>query len=354
MELKKIRKEIDEIDSKILYLLNERAKKVLKIAKIKEKEGKSPYSPGREKRIINRIIAENKGPLSSETLREIFQHILKISLSLERKLKIIYLGPEATFTHLAALKSFGEEMELIPLKSIGAIFREVEKEKADYGVVPIENSTEGVITHTLDMFVDSDLKICAEVILEISHYLMGRGRIKGVRRVYSHPQAFAQCRNWLEENLPGVKLIETESTAQAAQAAAKEIGSAAIAPEIAASFYKLRIIAPRIEDNPNNYTRFFVIGREYVDKSGEDKTSIIFSIKDRVGALYEMLSPFKKYELNLTKIESRPTKKKPWEYIFFVDFVGYKDDERVKNALAELEEKCLFLKILGSYPLMEK
>jgi len=351
MELKNIRKEIDEIDSRLMNLLNERAKKVLKIAKIKEKEGKNPYSPGREKRILKKAIEENKGPLPAETLKEVFQLILKTSLSLEKELRIVYLGPEATFTHLAALKTFGERTELIPLKSINTIFTEVEKKKADYGVVPVENSTEGVITHTLDMFVDSDLKICAEVILEITHYLMGRGSIKGVKKVYSHPQAFAQCQGWLEENLPEAKLIETESTAQAACAAAKETGSAAIASEIAASLYKLKILASRIEDNPNNYTRFFVIGREYTEKSGEDKTSIIFSIKDRVGALYNMLSPFEKYKINLTKIESRPTKKKPWEYIFFVDFIGHKDEERVKKALLELEKECLFLKILGSYPL---
>ena len=351
MELRKIRKEIDEIDSKLVGLLNERANKVLKIAKIKGKEGKSSYSPAREKRILKKVIEENKGPLSPEALKDVFKLILKISLSLEKKLRIVYLGPEATFTHLAALKTFGEEIELIPLKSINTIFTEVEKKKADYGVVPVENSTEGVITHTLDMFVDSDLKICAEVILEIAHHLMGRGNIKGVKKVYSHPQAFAQCRSWLEVNLPGVKLIEMESTAQAAYAAAKETGSAAIASEIAASLYKLKIFASRIEDNPNNYTRFFIIGREYTEKSGEDKTSIIFSIKDKVGALYDMLSPFEKYKINLTKIESRPTKKKPWEYIFFVDFIGHKDEERVKKALLELEKKCLFLKILGSYPL---
>ncbi len=351
MELKETRKEIDEIDSKLVGLLNERVKKVLKIAKIKEKEGKSPYSPAREKKILKKAIEENKGPLPSAALKEVFQLILKTSLSLEKKLRIVYLGPEATFTHLAALKTFGEEIELIPLKSINTIFTEVEKKKADYGVVPVENSTEGVITHTLDMFVDSDLKIYAEVILEIAHHLMGRGSIKGVKKVYSHPQAFAQCQGWLEENLPGTRLIETESTAQAACAAAKETGSAAIASEIAASLYKLKILASRIEDNPNNYTRFFVIGREYTEKSGEDKTSIIFSIKDKIGALYDMLSPFEKYKINLTKIESRPTKKKPWEYIFFVDFIGHKDEERVKKALLELEKKCLFLKILGSYPL---
>jgi len=350
MDLKKLREEIDELDSKLADLLNQRARKVIEIARAKSRGKKSYYSPGREKRIIMRLIKENKGPLSSDALEEIFHIILKTSLSLEKKLKVAYLGPPATFTHQAAIKSFGKGADLIPMRSINQVFAEVEKKQADFGVVPIENSTEGVVSHTLDMFLNSDLKICSEIILEISHHLLSKGELKKITKVYSHPQALAQCQNWLEENLPKVKLIEVESTARAAQKAAKETDSAAIASDIAASLYRLRMLASHIEDRANNYTRFFVIGRHYAEKCGNDKTSVLFSIKDRIGALYDMLSPFRKYRINLTKIESRPTKKRPWEYVFFVDFVGHKDDEPVKKALSELEEKCLFLRILGSYP----
>ncbi len=351
MKLNSLRKEIDDIDSKLVQLLNERAKRVLGVAKVKRREKMGYYSPGRERSILNRLIKENKGPLSNENLSEIIRFILKVSLSLEKKLRIVYFGPPATFTHLAAMQKFGQEVNLVPAKSIAEIFARVEKKQADFGVVPVENSTEGVVNYTLDMFLDSNLKICAEVILEIYHHLLGRGELKEVKNVYSHPQALAQCRSWLEENLPEVRLIEVESTARAAQLAAKEMKTAAIASDVAANLYKLNIIASRIEDLSNNYTRFLVIGRGYSERSGEDKTSILFSIKDRVGALYNMLSPFRRHGINLTKIESRPTKRKAWEYVFFVDFFGHKDEENVKKALSELEEQCFFLKILGSYPI---
>lgn len=350
MDLNSLRRQIDDIDSKLVKLLNERAGKVLGIAKIKKRDGMDYYSPGRERNLMERLIKENKGPLSRETLSEIIQLILRTSLSLEKKLKVVYLGPPATFTHLAAIENFGKEVDLVPAKSINEIFAAVEKKQADFGVVPVENSTEGVVSHTLDMFLDSSLKICAEMILEISHHLLGKGSLKEIRKVYSHPQSFAQCRGWLEENLPGVRLIETQSTAKAAQLATKEAEAGAIASEAAASLYGLKIIASHIEDLSNNYTRFLVIGRGYSERSGQDKTSILFSIKDRVGALYDMLSPFRRYKINLTKIESRPTRRRAWEYVFFLDFLGHKDDENVRKALAELEEKCFFLKILGSYP----
>ena len=350
MQIEKLRAEIDTIDSKLVDLLNKRAKRVLEIARIKKKERRGYYSAGRERKILERLIKENKGPLSDEIVREIIRLILKTSLSLEKRLKVVYFGPPATFTHLAAIKNFGGGADLIPVKSISQIFAKVEKKQADFGVVPIENSTEGVVSYTLDMFLDSDLKICAEIILEISHHLLGKGDLKGVRKVYSHAQALAQCRDWLEENLPTAELFEVESTSKAAQRVAREKDAAAIASDVAASLYGLKIIASHIEDRPSNYTRFLVIGRDYSERSGQDKTSILFSIKDRVGALYDMLSPFKNHAVNLTKIESRPTKRKAWEYVFFVDFIGHKDDEEAKKALAELEEKCFFLKILGSYP----
>lgn len=350
MSIEDLRREIDEIDSHFIELLTRRAEKVLKIAKIKEKEGGSYYSPGREKVIMDKLLAQNKGPLPDEELKEIIKTILRAYLSLQKKLKVVYFGPPATFTHLAAIKNFGRAAELIPAKNIREIFARVEKRQADYGVVPVENSTEGIVSHTLDMFLDSDLKICAEIILEIAHHLLGRGKLEKVEKIYSHPQAIAQCRLWLEEYMPTVKLCEVESTAKAAQLALEEEGTAAIASEVAAGLYGLSILKAHIEDSPHNYTRFLVIGRDYAEPSGQDKTSILFSIKDRVGALYDMLSPFKIHGINLTKIESRPTKRKAWEYVFFVDFMGHKDDEPVKKALFELEERCFFLKILGSYP----
>ncbi|MBE0477726.1 prephenate dehydratase [Candidatus Aerophobetes bacterium] len=350
MSIEKFREEIDEIDSRFVELLNKRAEKVLQICKIKQQEGKSYYSPGREKIVTERLIALNKGPLPDEQLKEIIKTILHSFLALQRKLKIVYFGPPATFTHLAAIKNFGPNAEYIPAKNISEIFGLMEKGKADYGVVPVENSTEGVVSHTLDMFLDSDLKICAEVILEVAHHLLGRGKLANIRKVYSHPQAIAQCRRWLEEHLASAVICETESTAKAAQLASQEDTSGAIASEVAASLYGLTIIEDHIEDSSHNYTRFLIIGREYAERSGEDKTSILFSIKDRVGALHGMLVPFRKHSINLTKIESRPTKKKAWEYVFFVDFMGHKDDEDVKKALSELEKECFFLKILGSYP----
>ncbi|TET48759.1 prephenate dehydratase [Candidatus Aerophobetes bacterium] len=351
MQLENLRRQIDEIDSKLVDLLNERIRKVFEIAEVKRKRGGTLYSPAREKRILQRLIQHNQGPLPNEALLEIMQLILKTSLTLQSEPKVVYFGPPATFTHLAAIKNFGRRAELIPEKSISGIFSRVEKKQAEFGVVPVENSTEGVVTHTLDMFLDSDLKICAETVLEISHHLLGRGFLEKVKKIYSHPQALAQCRGWLEENVPTVRLAEVESTARAAQMAAKDLTCAAIASDVAASLYNLNIIASHIEDSPHNYTRFLVVGREYnKERSGQDKTSILFSIKDRVGALHEMLAPFLKYGINLTKIESRPTKRRAWEYVFFLDFVGYKDEEKIKKALGELEESCFFLKVLGSYP----
>lgn len=354
MELKKLRSQVDSLDLRILQLLNQRAKLVKQIGKIKSLRREQYYAPEREREILSRITRNNQGPLPKEAVKEIFSEILHTCRSLEKKLKIVYLGPEATFTHLAAIKNFGKSANYISTKSISDVFAEVEKERADYGVVPIENSTEGVVNHTLDMFIESDLKICAETLLEISHYLLSQtGDLKKIKRIYSHPQALAQCRNWLEDHLPNAELVETASTAEAAQKVKKESNAAAIASDLAAELYGLKIVASRIEDRSDNFTRFLVISKNFPAPSGTDKTSILFSIKDRVGALHDMLVPFKKNKINLTKIESRPTKKKAWEYIFFVDFSGHIVESKVKKALSELEEQCLYLKILGSYPRAE-
>lgn len=350
MNLKSLRRRIDNLDKKIIGLLNLRAKVTLDIAKIKRKDGVSIYSPDRERQILNKLAQINNGPLSYGALEAIYREVMSASLSLEKPLTIAYLGPEATFTHLAALKRFGSQVKYAPCDNITDVFTEVEKGAADYGVVPIENSIEGAVSHTLDMFVDSDLKICAQIVLDVSHNLLAGCPKAKIKRVYSNPQVFGQCRIWLQENLPYADKIEVSSTTRAAQIAAKEKYSACIASLLAAKVYKLRVIASDIEDSPHNITRFLVIGKSATGSTGHDKTSVLFSIKDRVGALHDMLLPFKKHRINLTKIESRPSKRKAWDYYFFVDLEGHKDNPVVTKALSELEAKCKFMKVLGSYP----
>jgi len=349
--LKKLRRQIDEIDKKILGLLNKRTKLILGIGDFKKKKGLGVYVPYREKDVYKRLIKENKGPLLSKSIQAIYSEIMSGALSVEKNIKIAYLGPPFTFTHLSSLKKFGSSVEHIPCNTITDVFTEVEKGKCDYGVVPIENSIEGAVNHTLDMFIDSDLKVFSEVYLEISHHLLGRGPIKAIKKVYSNPQVFGQCRLWLESNLPGVELAEVSSTAKAAEIASKNKGSACIASSLAARKYKLKTLASSIEDSPHNVTRFLVIGNEFASKpTGDDKTSLVFSVKDRVGVLHDVLMPFKKNNISLTKIESRPSKLKAWEYYFFVNLEGHYENKRVKRALKELDKNCNYLKVLGSYP----
>lgn len=353
VNLKALRKKIDNIDKRIIQLLNMRAKITVDIAKIKQKSGSSIYSPDREQEVLSKIKALSRGPLCQGALDAIYREIMSSSLALEKPLKIAYLGPEASFTHLASLKRFGSQVSYVAQNNITDVFENVERGSADYGVVPIENSIEGIVSHTLDMFVDSDLKICAQIVLDVSHNLLAKCSKEKIRRLYSNPQVFGQCRTWLQENLSGIELIEVSSTTRAAQIAAKEKMSGCIASSLAAKVYNLRVVAADIEDSPHNITRFFVIGKTDVKETNHDKTAILFSIKDRVGALHDMLLPFKKYNINLTKIESRPSKKKAWDYYFFVDLEGHRDNPKVKKALLELENKCTFLKVLGSYPVGE-
>jgi len=350
-KLSELRKNINGIDKKIITLLNNRASAAKVIGKLKKKAGVSIYTPEREVEIYENIIKENKGPLSNGALFAIYREIMSGSLGLEKKLKIAYLGPEATFTHQAGIKKFGSNIEYYACPTITDVFRDVEAERSDYGVVPVENSTEGMISHTLDMFINSDLKICSEIMLEISHNLLGRCGIKSIKQIYSKQEVFGQCRLWLEINMRGIALMEVSSTSKAAEIASQEKNSAAIASMLAAKKYRLNVIAKDIEDNPNNVTRFLVIGGTIPRPTKKDKTSIMFSVKDKVGALHDILVPFKKYRINLTKIESRPSKRKTWEYYFFVDMSGHCENQNVKKALSELEKHCSFLKILGSYPI---
>jgi chorismate mutase/prephenate dehydratase len=350
-ELEKLRKEIDEIDTELLNLLNRRANVVIDIAHIKRNEKAKFYSPEREQEILERIIALNKGPFPNNTLRGIYREILSASLSLEEPLKIAYMGPLATFTHLAALRHFGSSAIFVSVESIKDVFDAVEAGKTEFGVVPIENSTEGVVSYTLDMFIDYDLKVSAEVMLEISQNLLSKSGDKAkIKKIYSNPHAAAQCRRWLESNLPGIPTLKTTSTARAADLAAQDEEAAAIASELAAKVYDMQFVEKDIEDSKHNFTRFLIISKEFPPKTGRDKTSIMFSIKDKPGALYDILYPFKKAKINLTKIESRPSRRKAWEYIFFVDMEGHIDDKNLKKAIANIKDNCLYLKILGSYP----
>ncbi len=349
--LSALRQKIDDIDDDILDLLNQRAAVVIEVGKAKAGQSKDFYVPSRERAIYERLTAANPGPFPSEAIRKVFREIISASLSLEQPMKVAFLGPQGTFTHAAAMQQFGFSAQLMPQKSIPAIFEEVARGRAPYGVVPVENSTEGVVSHTLDMFMESDLKINAEIMLGISHFLMSRsGRMTDIKKIVSHPQPLAQCRKWLEENLPDIPLVDVGSTALAAQMALEDESFGAIASEMAATLYGLQVVKERIEDNPNNFTRFLVIGTNTPERSGRDKTSLMFNIKDQPGILYRMLEPFSKREINLSKIESRPMKKKAWEYIFFLDIEGHIDDEPITAAVTELKDYCQFLKVLGSYP----
>lgn len=353
-KLKRLRRKIDRIDNDILDLLNKRAGVTIEIGKLKSEESAPKFSPVREAEIYNRLIEANRGPLLKESLRAIYREIMSGSLALQTTLKIAYLGPAATFTHIAALKKFGKSLNYLECDSIADVFTEVERGRASYGVVPIENSTEGAINHTLDMFIDSDLKICSEVYLPIRHSLLSKdSKISSIKRLYSHQQVFAQCRKWLEKNMPLAKLIPVKSTTEAAWLWARRPGTAAIASELAAERYGLNILARSIEDSPHNITRFLIIGNQQEEPTKNDKTSIVFSMKDRAGALHDVLTPFKRKRVNLTKIESRPSKRKAWKYYFFVDMQGHVKDERIKQSLKELERHCNYYKLLGSYPAAE-
>ncbi len=351
-DLKKLRTRIDQIDDKILDLLNSRAQVVLEVGKAKAGASREFYVPSRERAIFERLQTQNPGPFPNDSVCRVFREIISASLSLELPMKVAFLGPQSTFTHVAAMEQFGLSAQLVPQKSIPSVFEEVERGRAYYGVVPVENSTEGVVNHTLDMFIGSDLQVIAEVLLEISHDLLSQsGKLEQVSKVVSHPQALAQCRRWLEENLPDTPQMDLASTAAAAQMAAEDTAVAAVASQAAARQYGLQIVKARIEDNPNNFTRFLVIGRKTPEPSGRDKTSIMFSVRDEPGILYRMLEPFSKRDINLVKIESRPMKQKAWEYIFFLDLVGHVEDQQIATAIEELRGYCHFLKILGSYPI---
>ncbi len=350
-DLTHLREKIDSLDSKIVDLLNERTSLAVEIGRAKQATGQGIYAPERESQIYQMLEERaRKGLLPKEALKAIYREIMSASLALEKPLAIAHFGPEASFTHLASLSKFGSSVRYLPTETINEVFREVEKRRADYGVIPIENSTEGAVNHSLDMFIDSDLKICSEILFEIQHHLMANCDFKSIRRVYSHPQVFGQCRRWLDAHLPKVELVETVTTTQAAKKAQTEAGTAAIGSKLASTLYKLPVLAEGIQDFANNVTRFLVISQQIPKPTKRDKTSILVSVKDKVGALYDILLPIKRYGINMTKIESRPSKKKAWEYYFYIDVEGHVLDSRTRKMLDAMEDKVKFLKILGSYP----
>ncbi len=350
-KIRELRKRIDEIDDKLVDLLNERARIVIDVGNIKKTEKLDFHSPSREREILERLAERNKGPFPQDTLKAVYHEILSSSLSLERPLKVAYLGPRATFTHQAGMQQFGYAAQYVPVENIKDVFNEVERGRADYGVVPIENTTSGAVIYTLDMFIDSDLKISAEIMLEVSQHLLNKsGRVEDIKKIYTIPPAAAQCRQWLEKNLSSVPILDAPSTTRAAEMAADDPAIGAIASEMAAALYGLQIAARKIEDSANNITRFLVIAPKSPGKTGRDKTSIMFSIKDKVGALYAMLAPFAETGINLTRLDARPSGRKVWDYVFFLDMEGHVEDEKVARAIESLRKDSLFLKVLGSYP----
>jgi chorismate mutase/prephenate dehydratase len=350
MNIPEHRKAIDQLDEKIVRLLNERTRHVLAIGEIKLKAGEEIYAPHRERAVLQRICRLNEGPMTGESLRAIYREVMSSALSLEKLLTIAYFGPEATFTHQAAIRKFGSSLRYSPQKTIADVFAEVSKNRADYGVVPVENSTEGVVTHTLDMFVDSDLKIVAQIILPVQQCLISNSRRSQIRKLFVHPQSLAQCRGWIQNNLPHVEIIETSSNARSAELTAREAGTAAIAGILAAEKYDVHVLEQDIQDNAANATRFLVLGRQCSPPTGNDRTSLMVSIMDKVGALHHALAAFRKNRINLTKIESRPSKRKAWEYFFFIDCDGHQHDRKVARAIEQLAGECSFVKVLGSYP----
>jgi chorismate mutase/prephenate dehydratase len=350
LNISKHRQAIDQLDAQIVKLLNDRTRHVLAIGELKLKAGEEIYAPHRERAVFDRVCGHNAGPMTNEQLRAIYREIMSSALALEKTMTIAYLGPEATFTHQAAIKRFGSSLKYASQKTIADVFTEVGKQRADYGVVPVENSTEGVVTHTLDMFVDSDLKIVSQIVLRVQQCLMSNAPRANIKKLYAHPQSLAQCRGWIQNHLPRVEIVETSSNARSAELAAKEKFTAAIGGILAAEKYGLQILEQDIQDNASNSTRFLVLGRQCSPPTGDDRTSLMISVADKSGALHSAIAAFRKFKINLTKIESRPSKRKAWEYFFFIDCAGHFQDAKVAKAIHLLGTHCNFVKILGSYP----
>ena len=352
MNLDEIRCQIDQVDAELLDLLSRRADLVHRVGEIKKRDGLPIYAPEREELLLRRLAEMNRGRLPERAVRAIYREIMSAALALEDNLKIAYLGPEGTWTHQAAIKKFGHSVGYSPQANFADVFDQVARRKADYGVVPIENSTEGAVSHTLDLFVDSPLRICAQILLRIDNCLMAAIPRAQIKTIYSHPQVFGQCRRWLHRNFPEAGLIEVSSTTAAAKLARQNSaeGAAALGGLLAAELHSLEVLEHSIQDRATNTTRFLVIGEKTCPPTGNDRTSILFAIHDRPGSLVRALQAFDHFHVNMSKIESRPSKQKDWDYIFYVDLAGHCDDAAVRAALGELEKHCSLAKMLGSYP----
>jgi chorismate mutase / prephenate dehydratase len=350
-EMSELRARIDAVDEQLVRLLDRRARMARRIGEIKQERGLEAYAPARERAVLDRVASLSEGDFPKRGLEVVFREIISSSISLEAHLKIAYLGPENTFTHEAALRSFGTSVELVPQPTVAEVFARVERGEAEYGIVPVENSMEGAVTHTLDELINSPLKICGEVYLPIAQNVISKEpSLESVEIVFSHPMALAQAATWLRRELPGARLEEVESTAEAARRASGEEGAAAVGSVLAAEAHGLNVLARNVQEARTNSTRFIVLGRSWAARTGKDKTSVVFSVKDRPGVLRDALSAFAEEEINLTRIESRPSRKRAWTYVFFADLQGHPDDERVLRALEALEEHCPYVVLIGAYP----
>src|SRR5437762_1755301 len=350
--IRHLRTQIDRLDLQILKLVNERASLAAEVGRVKNDQGSEIFSPAREEEVFKNVLDASKGPLDANTVRAIFREIMSGSRALQKVVKVAYLGPEYSFSHLAAVERFGQAVEFLRVVSIAAVFEEANRSHADFGVVPLENSTDGRVADTLDMFMRlPQLKICAEVRLPIHHNLMANCEQQEIRRVYSKPQALSQCRNWLSKNVPHASLHEVASTATAAELAQREPGAAAIASRQAAVKYGLRVLFEDIEDSPYNETRFAVIGHQKANRTGRDKTAVMFRVSHHPGSLVEALDIFRQAKVNLTWIESFPAKTPKPEYVFFVDFEGHIEDAKVSKTMKNLEDRSLEVVVLGSFPM---
>src|SRR5215212_99304 len=350
-EMKDLRAGIDAVDEEIVRLLDERAQMARRIGEIKLAGGLEAYAPARERKVLDRVGALSRGDFPKGGLEAVFREIISSSISLQAPLKVAYLGPESTFTHEAALRAFGTSVDFEPHATVSEVFGQVERGEAQYGVVAVENSMEGAVTHTLDELMASPLKICGEVYLPISQNLLSRETsLEGIKLVCSHPMGLAQAATWLRHELPHAVLEEVESTAEAARRAAEEPGVGAVGSTLAAQAYDLTVLARNIQDARTNATRFIVLGRSWAGPTGKDKTSVVFSVKDRPGILRDALSAFAEEGINLTRIESRPSRRRMWTYVFFADFQGHPEEERVARALKSLEEHCPYVSLIGAYP----
>ncbi|CAN5221349.1 prephenate dehydratase [soil metagenome] len=346
-----LRDDIDAVDAEIVRLLDRRARLARSVGELKREHGLDTYVPARERKVLDRVVSLGDGDFPQRGLEAVFREIISSSISLEASLKIAYLGPEATFTHEAARRSFGTSVDLEPQATVAEVFARVERGEAQHGVVPVENSMEGTVTHTLDELMNSPLKICGEIYLPVSQNLLSRETdLGGITSVYSHPMALAQSGTWLRREIPVARLEEVESTGEAARRAAEEPGVAAVGSVLAAEAHGLTVLARNIQDARANATRFIVLGRTWAGRTGRDKTSLVFVFNDRPGGLRDSLSAFSDEGINLTRIESRPSRRQAWTYVFFVDFQGHPEDERVKRALEKLAERCTYVGLIGAYP----